>query len=419
LTLRFAAAIACLIAVGVGQKAGPLGPAPVRPSDITVLVEHVGRTPKGRNHTSPVVVGSDLVLIDQGTWIYRWNGGTPQPILTAADAPPCVRYFDGEAFLNVAPSADGRTLYVVFTSDELPAGVPKYDSPRQTNSWQVICGFDFDGAHLSKGRPIIAFHMNAWGHTGGGFVVLPDGSLLFATGDNGDSGEDGRNFAQDPAALVGKLLRIDPATGALVIAGIGVRNPQRLVVYMHDGEARLDFVDIGGSVAEELNSVRVADLPADAKSAPLNFGWGRHPRDRKAREGTFYIDPGGVAVGAAPRPEPGFIQPAAEWGREGRTLVAGSGPVSSTKSFSRITSLVADLADGSVYAILQSPAITGQDVVRVNLVDTANQPVTLKALAGGGRADPRLLNFPDGLAGVLLEPTGDLFRLTERGSRQR
>ena len=50
---------------------------------------------------------------------------------------------------------------------------------------------------------------------------------------------------------------------------------------------------------------------------------------------------------------------------------------------------------------------------RVALVDSASRAVTLKELAGGGRADPRFFNFADGTAGVLLEPTGDFYRLTE------
>ena len=43
----------------------------------------------------------------------------------------------------------------------------------------------------------------------------------------------------------------------------------------------------------------------------------------------------------------------------------------------------------------------------------AGQPVTLKALANAPRPDPRFFVFPDGTAGVLLEATGQFFRLTE------
>jgi hypothetical protein len=133
----------------------------------------------------------------------------------------------------------------------------------------------------------------------------------------------------------------------------------------------------------------------------------------KAREGTFYIDPTGTAVGAAPRPEPGFVQPISQFGREGAAAIAASGPVSSPQSFGRIKSLFGDLVSGSVYAVTGSPSLRGQAVFKVGLVDSNLQTVTLKGLAGGNRPDPRFFNFPDGTAGVLLEQSGDFFRLTE------
>jgi pimeloyl-ACP methyl ester carboxylesterase len=49
----------------------------------------------------------------------------------------------------------------------------------------------------------------------------------------------------------------------------------------------------------------------------------------------------------------------------------------------------------------------------VKLVDRDQKPVTLMALAGGKRSDPRFFTFPDGSAGVLLEQTGEFFKLSE------
>jgi hypothetical protein len=66
-----------------------------------------------------------------------------------------------------------------------------------------------------------------------------------------------------------------------------------------------------------------------------------------------------------------------------------------------------------VYAITGAPSLRGQTVVKVGLVDSTLQTLTLTGLAGGNRPDPRFFNFPDGTAGVLLEATGDFFRLTE------
>jgi hypothetical protein len=70
----------------------------------------------------------------------------------------------------------------------------------------------------------------------------------FATGDTGDAGEDGREYAQDAANHLSKILRIDPTTASMTVVGIGVRNVQRLFVNPNNGDPRLEFVDRRGSV---------------------------------------------------------------------------------------------------------------------------------------------------------------------------
>jgi len=52
-------------------------------------------------------------------------------------------------------------------------------------------------------------------------------------------------------------------------------------------------------------------------------------------------------------------------------------------------------------------------VLAVTLIDSQGQTITLTALSKGPRGDPRFFNFPDGTAGVLVEATGQFFRLTE------
>ena len=102
----------------------------------------------------------------------------------------------------------------------------------------------------------------------------------------------------------------------------------------------------------------------------------------------------------------------AQFGRDGATPIAITGPVASTVSFGPITSLFSDLQTGNVYAVLGSLAQPGQSTYTVNLVTSGGQATTLAALAGG-RPDPRFFLFPDGTAGVLLERTGDFYRLTQ------
>jgi hypothetical protein len=87
-------------------------------------------------------------------------------------------------------------------------------------------------------------------------------------------------------------------------------------------------------VAEEINAFPLAALLPGGTSQ--NGGWGRNGTDGNAREGTFYVDVNGLAVGSAPVPEAGFVQPIAQFGRERAEFVAVTGVVTSAASFSRI-----------------------------------------------------------------------------------
>ena len=108
------------------------------------------------------------------------------------------------------------------------------------------------------------------------------------------------------------------------------------------------------------------------------------------------------------------MDPVSEFGREGATYVAISGPVISTTSFSRITALFGDLVSGGVYAVTSPLSVKRQPVYRVRLIDRDGRTVALKELAGSERGDPRFFNFPDGTAGMLLEHSGAFYRLTEQ-----
>ncbi len=172
--------------------------------------------------------------------------------------------------------------------------------------------------------------------------------------------------------------------------------------------------------AEEINFVR---LNALLNTTSLeNFGWGRHA-DGRAREGTFYIEPGiALVLGsqppldrAAPSPENGFIQPQSQYGRnDPNGGVAVSGPVTSNRSFDRITALFGDLREGTLYASTSSFDATDRPVFRVNMVNENGNPIaTLKECTGGNRSDPRFFRFPDGSARMILERNGRIYRLTE------
>ena len=388
-----------------------LTPEPPRDSDLRVQLEPVGRMPTSRNPASPAAAGSQLLLIDQTGYLYRWDGTVGVPLITPRTMPRDVKPLGVEQLMNVAADRSGSKIYVMFISSAPPKEVPRRMSPRDPDAWYVLYEYQFDGTALSAPRPVTAMQVRSEGHTGGGLIVLDDGSLLFAAGDNGDSYEDGRDNGQNPAVHLAKIVRINPGDGSTTIVAAGVRSPQRLALYTFGDQQWVTFVDPGGWVSEELNAAPVSDLVGGR--SPLNFGWGRDPTGGQSREGTFRIDRTGNSTARAPVGEPPFIDPVAEFGRQQHEPIAASGPVHSDRSFSRITLLFGDLVSGRLFATIGPPSSKRQDVLSVTIVDRNGQPVTLKGMTKNDRPDPRFFNFPDGSAGILLERTGEFYRISE------
>jgi hypothetical protein len=115
---------------------------------------------------------------------------------------------------------------------------------------------DPDVADASTGRLLLAIrHDQASNHNGGQLQFGPDGKLWLATGDAADG-----DNAQDAGSLLGKLIRLDPATPAPEVVASGLRNPWRFSFDRATGQ--LVLADVGDGAVEEVN-VGVAG----------NYGW--------------------------------------------------------------------------------------------------------------------------------------------------
>jgi hypothetical protein len=114
-------------------------------------------------------------------------------------------------------------------------------------------------------------HSDAANHNGGQLQIGPDGKLWLGTGDGG-GGDDQFHHSQAPASLLGKLIRIDLASGEHEVLARGLRNPWR---FSFDGPT-IVIADVGQNQREEVN-VGLAD----------NYGW-------PCREGAqaYLSDPG-------------------------------------------------------------------------------------------------------------------------------
>ena len=137
----------------------------------------------------------------------------------------------------------------------------------------------------STGQRFIA-HQLAGNHNGGNIAFGPDGYLYIGTGDGG-SGNDPQHNAQNPASLLGKILRINVAVPDSNAAGraippdnpfaggpapeiwdIGLRNPWRWSFDdpAHGGTGALVIGDVGQNAWEEVDY-------EPAGRGGRNYGW--------------------------------------------------------------------------------------------------------------------------------------------------
>jgi glucose/arabinose dehydrogenase len=171
--------------------------------------------------------------------------------------------------LGMAFSPDGSTLYVSFTNPDGDSRVVAYP----------VEGTEVDEA---AGRTIYAVEQPFPNHNGGHLVIGPDGALWLGLGDGG-AADDPDNRAQDPSTDLGKILRLDPATGESEIVISGVRNPWR---FAFGTAGSLWVADVGQDAIEEITYL-AADQIEGANlgwsgyegSEPYLDGEGRRPAD--------------------------------------------------------------------------------------------------------------------------------------------
>src|SRR4051794_18670500 len=144
-----------------------------------------------------------------------------------------------------------------------------------------------DVADAATGRLLLAIrHDEAANHNGGQLQFGPDGKLWLGTGDGG-GGNNQFGHAQDPASLLGKLIRLDPAAPTPEIVSVGLRNPWRFSFDRATGQ--LTIGDVGQDAWEEID-VGVA----------ANYGW-------SCREGA-HAGPGPACSGPVTEPVLEFDQ---------------------------------------------------------------------------------------------------------------
>lgn len=302
------------------------GPNPL-PADFRISLQEVAS-----GLTSPVYVTSPpadsrLFVVEQVGRIRIIENGQllPAPFLDIAG-----RVLSGgeRGLLSVAfhpQYATNGFFYVYFTGLSGEIRVERFSVSGDRNQ-----------ASAASAKLILAIPHPRNNHNGGLAMFGPDGMLYLGTGDGGGGGDPDGN-GQNPATLLGKILRIDVSGGdpyaipagnpfagrtdaRAEIWALGLRNPWRFA--FDPGALTLYVADVGQDQREEVNVVSAA-------RGGVNYGW-------NVLEGTS-------CYAASTCTREGFELPVLEYGHD-------SGQCSITGGFVYRGSLMPELAGTYFYA---------------------------------------------------------------------
>lgn len=253
------------------------------------------------------------MILAAGDGTFHWIARDAEGGRLAARALPIPAPMDRAAYLadfedpEAAPRL--RLTDVVFgpQDDRLYVAHQAWDAAGRCYALRVstlAIGWAADGAPAAAGewgtlfesRPCVAAEGTFDdSETGGMLAWGADGGLLLTLGDLGFAGLDGAApFAQREDADYGKVLRIDPASGAATTLSVGHRNPQGLTV-ARDG--RVWEAEHGPQGGDEVNLI--------AEGA--NYGWPAVTYGTEYGSSTWPLDPEGRDHGAFREPALAFV----------------------------------------------------------------------------------------------------------------
>ncbi len=261
--------------------------------------------PVGAGFEGPIFVTSDpsnpdrLFVVEERGTIQLLENGELKPFANLSSLVST----DGEGgLLSIALAPDFKSsgrLFVYYTGRK--SLVESGKSPPDIQVAELVASGS--SAFVSSLRNLATIpHPEDNNHYGGQLQFGPDGALYMSTGDGGGSNDKHEN-AQNPASMLGKILRMTPLTGSTTptVWSLGLRNPFRFSFDRLTGD--LWIGDVGQDKFEEVNFA-----PAPGLGAGVNYGW-------NCREGS--------AAGPATDPECGslplgsFVGPVFEYPKTG------------------------------------------------------------------------------------------------------
>jgi glucose/arabinose dehydrogenase len=187
---------------------------------------------------------------------------------------------------DVATGNEQGVLSVAF-DPAYPTNHRLYVDYTETGGDTRVVSYTVTAGRATGPHQLLAVDQPYANHNGGLLLFDRSGKLLVGLGDGG-SGGDPENHAQDLTSNLGKILRLDPLTGAGLadnpypqndrVWAYGLRNPWR---FSFDTNGDLYVGDVGQNEIEELDVVPLA------QQRGANYGWSVYEGDaryNKSRE---------------------------------------------------------------------------------------------------------------------------------------
>jgi glucose/arabinose dehydrogenase len=237
---------------GLLTAASPAEQQPVGPPVLTQLASGLGAL------TDVAVAPTDanrVFAVQQDGKVVMLDGGAQQVV---ADFGGDIRDDGENGLLDMTFSpqfAQDRTVYFYYVSNE-GSGEDTLVSATLDENWMV---------DMHSVRTVLQIVTPGANHRGGDIAFGPDGFLYVPVGD-GDNGTYTviGQYAQDPASMLGAIVRVDPATRAATVWAKGLRNPWRDYV---DTKTGLYYIaDVGEDDEEEIDVVPLG-------AGGFDFGW--------------------------------------------------------------------------------------------------------------------------------------------------